>query len=294
VRVEFRPATAEDTDLLVQLYEPVHGGGYSACFDKYGPIGPQDFWWVQSEKEVHLLVVNGQPAGFLVLGREGRRMLVEELVAHPVGVRGRAEPLDPTDAVFLRRVWQLLVERHQAARQESVLLRTHEGNPVALTLARQEGFALVNALRTVVRRDRQHPPDAPEGYVLRRAEPADAPDIARLHHDAYGERLSEAEVAGRINRPHTRTFVCERRGVRVGYAHAVSRGGIGELWVAVREGHRRRGVGTALAAAAVAFLHTRHHPARLNHWGLDAAALALARRLGFVTERVHLYFERAI
>ncbi|MCS7234592.1 MAG: GNAT family N-acetyltransferase [Armatimonadota bacterium] len=292
--MEFRPATAEDTDLLVRLYEPVHGGGYSACFDKYGPIGPQDFWWVQSEKEVHLLVVNGQPAGFLVAGRDGRRMLVEELVARPVQVRGRPEPMSPTDEVLLRRVWRLLVDRHQAARQESVMLRTHEGNLLALALARHHGFSLVNALRTVVRRDRPRPPDAPEGYVLRRAEAGDAPDIARLHHEAYGERLREAEVAQRIGRPHTRTFVCERMGVPVGYAHVVLRGGIGDLWVAVREGHRRRGVGTALAAAAVAFLHTREHPARLNHWGLDPAAVALARRLGFVTERVHLYFERAI
>jgi len=294
VRVEFRPATAEDTDRLVQLYEPVHGGGYSACFDKYGSIGPQDFWWVQSEKEVHLMLVNGRPAGFVVLGSEGRRVLVEELVGHPAGVTVSTGPLDPTDGALLRRVWQFLLDRHRAARQESVLLRTHEANPLALALVRQQGFTLVNTLRTVVRRERSKPVEPPAGYTVRRAEARDAAEIARVHHEAYGERISEAEVAQRIGRPHTRTFVCERSGVRVGYAHAASRGGIGDLWVAVRENHRRRGVGTALASAAVAFLHTKEQPARLNHWGLDVPASALLRRLGFVTERVHLYFERAI
>ena len=285
--MEFRPATAEDTHRLVELYEPVHAGGYSACFDKYGPIGPQDFWWVQSEKDVHLMLVNGQPAGFVVLGREGRRLLVEEVV-------GAAGLADAARAAVLRRIWQFLADCHRAARQESVLLRTHEANPLALALARREGFTVVNLLRTVVRRERVRTADPPPGYVVRRAEPRDAGEIARVHQEAYGERISEAELSQRMAKPHTRTFVCERQGVRVGYAHAASRGGIADLWVAVRENHRRRGVGTALASAAMAFLHTREQPARLNHWGLDAAAGALVRRLGFVTERVHLYFERPL
>ncbi len=286
MRVEFRPATAEDTDRLVALYEPVHGGGYSACFDKYGSIGPQDFWWVQSEKEVHLILVNRRVCGFVVLGTEGRRALVEELVA-------TGAP-DPTDEVLVRRLWQFLVELHRAARQESVIVRTHEANPAALALVRQQGLGLVNTLRTVVRATRLRPADPPEGYAVRRAEAHDAAEIARLHEEAYGERLAQRDVAARIGKPHTRTFVCERGGVAVGYAHAVSRSGIGDLWVAVRESHRRRGVGSALASAAAAFLHTKEHPARFNHWGLDVAAGALARRLGFTTERVHLYFERAI
>ncbi len=290
--MEFRPATAEDTDRLVRLYEPVHGGGYSACFDKYGPIGPQDFWWVQSEKEVHLMHVNGRAAGFVVFGRQGRRVLVEEVVADPAG--GRPGPLDLTDEGLVRRVWQFLLEHHRAAHQDSVLLRTHEANPLALALVRQEGFGLVNALRTVVRHHRGKPVDPPAGYTVRKAEPQDAPELARIHQEAFGERVSDREMAQRVGKPHTRTFVCERGGVRVGYAHAASRGGIADLWVAVREHHRRRGVGTAVASAALAFLHGKDQPARVNHWGLDVPAGALLRRLGFVTERVHLYFERAI
>lgn len=286
MRVELRPATAEDTDRLVQLYEPVHGAGYSACFDKYGPVGPQDFWWVQSEKEVYLVLVNRRAVGFVVLGTEGRRALVEEVV-------GSGAP-DPTDEQLLRRIWQFLVEHHRAARQEAVMVRTHEANPTALALVRQQGLGLVNTLRTVVRPARGRPVEPPGGYAVRRAEVQDAPEIARIHQEAYGDRLGEGDVAQRVGRPHTRTFVCERHGVRVGYAHAVSRGGIGDLWVAVRENHRRKGVGTALASAAVAFLHTKEHPARVNHWGLDVAAAGLLRRLGFVTERVHLYFERAL
>lgn len=290
MRVEFRPATAEDTDYLVRLYEPVHAGGYSACFDKYGPIGPQDFWWVQSEKDVHLVLVNGRPAGFVVLGREGRRLLVEEVVVQAAG----AASWEAGRAPLLRHLWRFLVDRHRTAHHESVLLRTHEANALGLALARREGFTLVNTLRTVVRRERARLAEPPPGYVVRRGETADAGEIARIHQEAYGEKISEAEVEQRLGRPHTRTFICERQGVRVGYAHAVSRGGIGDLWVAVRENHRGCGVGTALASAAVAFLHTREHPARLNHWGLDLAAGALAWRLGFVTERVHLYFERPI
>ncbi len=45
-----------------------------------------------------------------------------------------------------------------------------------------------------------------------------------------------------------------------------------DLWVAFRETHRRRGVGSALGSTAAAFLYTKEHPARFNHWGLDVAA----------------------
>ncbi|MDR5684243.1 MAG: GNAT family N-acetyltransferase [Armatimonadota bacterium] len=292
--VAIRPATADDVDVLVALYERIYGDGYSACFDRYGPVGPKDFWWVQSEKDVHVLEINRRPVGMIVFGRDRRRMLVEEVLGDTAGTTVRTGPLDPTDEVLLRRIWQFVVDAFRSARQDSVLLRTHEANPLGLALVRRHELTFVNALRTVARTvTGKLAYEVPDGYALRRAVAGDDREIARIHHECYGERVRPEEIARWMKRPHTRTVVCERAGFTVGYAHGAQRDGIADLWVAVREAHRRKGIGSALACPVVNFLQGRG-AARVNHWGLDVPAFALLRRLGFVTERVHLYFERPI
>jgi GNAT superfamily N-acetyltransferase len=280
--------------VLVDLYERAYGGGYSACFDRYGPIRPKDFWWVQSEKDVHLIEINRRPAGMIVFGRDRRRMLVEEVIGDTAGVTVRTSQLDPTDDSLLRPIWQFVVDAFRAGRQDTVLLRTFEANPIGLALVRQQGFVFVNSLRTAARTAATglaH--DAPDGYSVRRATADDGREIAQIHHECYKERIKPEEIARWMKRPHTRTVVCERGGFTVGYAHGAQRDGIGDLWVAVRDAHQRKGVGAALASAIVNFLQGRG-AARVNHWGLDVPAASLLRKLGFVTERVHLYFEKSI
>jgi ribosomal protein S18 acetylase RimI-like enzyme len=281
-------------EVLVALYERAYGGGYSACFDRYGSIGPKDFWWVQSEKDVHVLEINRRRAGMIIFGRDRRRMLVEEVIGDTTGVTIRTGELDPTDETVLRRIWQFVVDAFRSERQETVLLRTPEANPIALALVRRQEMVFVNALRTATRTAAAKlAHDVPEGYSVRRAAAGDDREIARIHHECYGERIRPEEIARWMKRPHTRTVVCERAAFTVGYAHGAERDGIGDLWVAVREAHRRKGIGAALASPIVNFLQSRGG-ARVNHWSLDVPAASLFRKLGFATERVHLYFEKPI
>jgi ribosomal protein S18 acetylase RimI-like enzyme len=221
-------------------------------------------------------------------------MLVEEVIGDTTGVTVRTGALDPTDDALLRRIWQFVADSFRSARQETVLLRTFEANPIGLALVRRQEMAFVNALRTATRSAAAKlAHDVPEGYSVRRAAAGDDREIARVHHECYGERIRPEDVTRWVKRPHTRTVVCERARFTVGYAHGAQGDGIGDLWVAVREAHRRKGIGAALASPIVNFLQSRG-AARVNHWGLDVPAASLLRKLGFATERVHLYFEKPI
>src|SRR5207249_3901259 len=82
MRLTIRAAGPSDVPSLVEIYDRAYHGGYSACFDRYGPSTPQDFWWVQSEKPVFLIDLNQRPGGLIILGKVGRQLLVEEFLIH--------------------------------------------------------------------------------------------------------------------------------------------------------------------------------------------------------------------
>src|SRR2546427_7321749 len=76
MRLTIRAAGPSDVPSLVEIYDRAYHGGYSACFDRYGPSTPQDFWWGQSEKPVFLIDLNQRPGGLIILGKGGRQVLV--------------------------------------------------------------------------------------------------------------------------------------------------------------------------------------------------------------------------
>src|SRR2546430_16629072 len=82
MRLTIRPAGPSDVPSLVEIYDRAYHGGYSACFDRYGPSTPQDFWWIQSEKPVYLIDLNQQRCGLIILGGAGRQWLVEGGLFH--------------------------------------------------------------------------------------------------------------------------------------------------------------------------------------------------------------------
>ena len=90
---------------------------------------------------------------------------------------------------------------------------------------------------------------------VRPAGAADAADVARLEHealgtDAWSAGLVHEGVAG--NLPTVTYLVAELHGEIVGHAVTSSAGDIAELQrIAVAAAHRRRGIATLLARAAV-------------------------------------------
>lgn len=285
-----RPARPEDASILAELYGRAYGGGYSASFDRYGAIKPRDFWWIQSEKEVQLLEVNRRPAVLLLLARQGKALVVEEAVGDGLS----AEPSREGQAV-VARLGAHLLHSARTMRAERLLLRTPEHNPLGLALAGRLEMPFAHLLVVTVLHPKRQTARPPQGYALRRAVSADAAEIARISRESTSTPRPAEEVAQAFGRPQVRAWVAERSGYITGFllaeAHA---GGFGEMVSGVREAHRRRGLGRALAAGAMNYFAAKGLPAIGLHWGADGVAGAFYRALGFATERVYLFFERAL
>lgn len=74
-------------------------------------------------------------------------------------------------------------------------------------------------------------------------------------------------------------------GLLVGHLSVTLTGGVGEVGMMVRAGHRQRGVGSALLTAAIDWCRERGaHKVTLSVWPHNAAAIALYEAHGFVVE----------
>ncbi len=284
MRVAIRPAAPDDVPVLVELYDHAYRGGYSACLDRYGPARPQDFWWLQAEKAVHLIDIDRRPAGVIVVGQVARQALAEEVLVRPPHDLGGGEA-----RTLLQSIFDFLVEMFQRARQDRLTVRCAEANAWALALVHRFGFTLSSAL-VVARGMDRGPADPPPGYTVRRAAADDARAIARLRDDVFPALTLPADPG----RGEVWAVLAERQSVPVGMGLLRADGPVGRWTVGVREAHRRRGVGTALAREVAVVARDRRLVPLTTYWALDAAASGFVRHLGACTERVYLYFERPL
>jgi len=215
VTLAFRPAEPADVPVLIELYDRHYRGGYSACFDRYGRATPQDFWWVQSEKSVTLIEVNRAPAGFLITGRSGKRVLAEEVILDRPSGRSDLEAL-------LRQLHDHLTRRFQSDRQDCLTMRGDESNAVVLALARRFGFVFSNAL--VVATGGTSTAAPPEGYGIRRARPDEARHISRLYEETLDAPARPTNLEALWKGGDARVFIAEREryavDLRAGWAEA--------------------------------------------------------------------------
>ena len=295
-KLVFRPAEPADVAALVSLYDRHYRGGYSACFDRYGPATPQNFWWVQSEKSVTVVELNRHPVGLVILGRSGKRLLAEEVLLDAVPEGG-----DPP----LRQLHDWLTARFQQERQDVLTMRCAEINAAVLAIARSFGFTFGNALLVATSGapggsgaagtgGAAGAGSAPEGYHIRRAVQTDGKHIARLHEETTGHALRSSDLNALWRQPDVRVMLAEREKFPVGLLIAQVRDGAGRWTIGVREGHRGRGIGRTLAHAAHQFFQAKRVPSVTTYWGTDVAAARFIRALGARTERTYLYFERAL
>ena len=298
-----RPAESGDAELLLRVFEDVYHGGYSACFGRYGALGPKDVWWIQSEKEVVVLELNRDPAGLLVLGRDKNRLMAEEILAEPAVLRqiGAGHAL----RALAERIDAELTRRFKEARQEHLRFRTMERNPLGMLLMTAGRYTVADTLVVssldlpAAAAGAEPAPDVgavPEGYVVRRAFAGqDEEAVAQLDEECLGGRALRHDLAHHLGGRDARTFLATRDGYPVGFVLAAAREGVGEWRLGVRETHRRRGVGTVLARTALAALGARGtHMVVGTHWAGDAVAEAFGSALGFATERVYIYGERPL
>lgn len=293
MQVTITPAELSHVPTLVDLYDRAYRGGYSACFDRYGPAAPQDFWWVQSEKQVFLLEINRKSQGVIVFGRTGRQMLVEEvLIAAPVGGRGGDAEVKTRDSV-LNAVYDFLVKRFHGEHQDLLTLRCAETNAEVLNLVRRYDFTFANAL-VVVTGAAQKEARLPTGYTVRRAGQTDAQPVARLQEETLNVAVLPDVLHRLWKQADTRVFLAEREKFPVGFLIAQVKDGVGRWTVGVREAHRGRGLGTALVQEALQFFSANHFTPIATYWALDPQSAGFVRSLNARTERTYLYFEKRI
>ncbi len=286
--VSFRQAAPQDVDFLVGVYEQAYRGGYSACFDRYGAIGPQDFWWVQSEKSVSLIEIDRAPAGLIVVGKDRTQVVVEELI-----LSGTADRRSRARDELAKRLYDHVLQLFKSARQDRILLRATETNPAALALAEEFQFAFLNALVVAVGAARLETA-TPAGYTIRRAGPEDARQVARLTDELGIAPAGLRRAKPKKDEAQAFVWLAERDRYAAGLAEARLRDGVGWWAVAIREAHRRKGVGAALAFAALEFCRARKVRPITTYWALDPGAARLAQRLGATTERTYLYLQKSI
>ncbi len=285
-----RPATVEDGATFVRVLDASYGGGYSATFDRDGPLQPTDLWWARSEKDVCVIEINRLPAGLLVVGRGAGQWLVEEILlegfsAHPAR----------TQEAMVGRVGAHLTALFQRAGQSAMLLRVAETNAFGLLVARHLRATFANALLVCRYRGPKRPSaDPPAGYEIRRWIAADAREVTRLVREVAHERGRVDDVERVLRSKDGKGFVACRDGLTVGVSTVEARAGRQEWFVGVRETHRRRGVGRALAHAAIAAVGTRGAAPYATVWALDSVAGPFLRALGFAVERTYLYVEKPL
>jgi GNAT superfamily N-acetyltransferase len=285
-----RPATPDDGAALVRFLDAAYGSGYSPTFDRDGPLQPNDLWWAQSEKDVSVVEVNRRAAGMLVIGRRGGQWLVEELL-----LPGFGEHPARAQEALLQRMTAHLTALFQRGRQTALLLRAAESNAFGLALAHRLQAAFENALLVCrfhgSKRPSAHPPD---GYQVRRCAPADARAIGRLAREVLVERARADEVERVLGTKEGRGYAALKDDVLVGFSLIETRAGRGDWTLGVRDSHRRKGVGRALAAPTLAALSGRDRPPYATVWALDPAAGAFLRAVGFQIERTYLYLGRLL
>lgn len=144
---------------------------------------------------------------------------------------------------------------------------------------------------------------------VRPAVPADVADLVALRTAVAGEGrwigrelpIDADEEAATLRRgitgPDNTMVVAEADGRVIGYALVYDAGhGHGEVAMALLDGHRGLGLGTALLAAALdgARATGAFHKVLLQVWPHNEAGLALYRRAGFIVEGYrHRHWRRA-
>ncbi|MGQ0570614.1 MAG: hypothetical protein ACT4P5_13990 [Armatimonadota bacterium] len=285
-----RSATAEDGATLVRLLDAAYSGGYSATFDRDGPLQPNDLWWVQSEKDVSVVEVDRRPNGLVVVGRLRGQWLVEEAL-----LQGFGEFTGRTQEACVQRMGAHLTALFRRGRQSVLLLRTAETNAFGLALARSLHATLANALLVYRYHGARKPAaHAPEGYQVRRSAPADASAMGRLLREIVIERSRVEEIERALGSKGGRGYLAMKDRLLVGFAAVEVRAGRRDWLVGVRESHRRRGVGRALAASALGALYVRDVIPFATTWALDPVVGSFLRALGFAVERTYLYMEHRL
>jgi ribosomal protein S18 acetylase RimI-like enzyme len=276
-----------DFELIARLHREWNRGLY-VCFNEYAGLGPSDLrrekakGWVTSSR-------TGRQ-GFALSIRRGPDTIFEELWAEMAGSPEPDLPLGLDDDMLIRETYGLLSKAGNAG----VVLRFPPNNSLGALLAARCHFPLEAILLLSTRTPAPiHLPSPRANNTLRYFEEGDEADSSEIHRECFGKFVSPEGYRKWARKSSCESFSAVSSGRVVGLCIAeIRRGGrIGDFNLAIREGYRREGIGSALVAAALqSFSRRGVGKVVADHWATNARAVRFYERLGFTIERVYHYF----
>lgn len=276
-----------DSRLILRLHRSRHPGLYELA-GQYSYVRPGDL--PPNRYSFWLHRTRGRVSGFAIATCTREASVFLELWCDCRGfVGGREVRWTQSDLQRLHDAYQLL--RTSRRHHQKVLLRTTADNPFALLLARRYSFCPENSLLLATRRPgplRVEPPA--ERYRIHPYRPGDEAAYRSIHNASFREELSVEVFRRWVNSPCCESFSATFRDHIVGFMIAEVRRGrkIGDFNLAVDEGHRGCGLGTALLSAGlVSFRRRGVQRVVADHWAANAPAVSFYQKHGFIVEKAY-------
>jgi ribosomal protein S18 acetylase RimI-like enzyme len=281
----WKPTT--DFGLITKLHREWNRGIY-CCLDEYSGLRSSDLRLRKARGWITTRRTGRQ--GFAIAIQHGSDTCFEELWAGTTGSPERGLPVVADDDLLLRETYELLTQ----ASKGGVVLRFPSNNSLGVLLATRYHLRLETTLLLSTRTPAPiRPPRLPANNALRRFREGDETAYSEIHRECFGSLVSPEDYRRWARKPSCESFSAVSSGRVVGLLIAeIRRGGlIGDFNIAIREGHRQGGLGSALVAAGMRFFDRRAvEKVVADHWATNGRAVPFYERLGFDVERAYHFF----
>lgn len=286
--------STRDVRLIAELHR-AHNPGLFDLGGQYSHLRPRDLSPSRYRCWIHRS--GGRTAGFAVSRVTAKVVFFEELWCQGRGMADmNVVGWDPGDTARLAGA-HALVRGVGRSEGKGALLRVTDENTFGLLLAKRYELPLENSLLLATRNPGTlSPVGLAPGYAVRPFQPGDEGAFAAIHNRCFNQDESVSAFRQWVAKGACEPFSVTARGRVVGFIIAEVRrgGGIGDFNLAIDEGHRHRGLGTALLGAALDSFGDRGvEKVVADHWALNGPAVAFYRRHGFSLERAYHYFRLA-
>lgn len=280
-----------DRALILRLHRRWNPGLFELA-GQYSHLHPQDLPAERFDSWTHRSASRSD--GFVLAHIGAEQVVVQELWAKSTGLSDwNVHDWNPRDLWRLDETWQL-VRRIQETAGRPAFVRVPNDNPfgrlfaIRFQLPLKTSFLLATRWPGSVRHVR-----LAAGYVIRPYKAGDEADYASIHNRCFNASLDADEMRRWASGPRQESFTATFHGNPVGFFIAEVRRGrrLGDFNLAISEGHRRLGIGTALLAAGLRSFERRGVTTVIaDHWGTNAPAVEFYRRHGFSIARTYDYF----
>ncbi len=280
-----------DRALILRLHRRCNPGLFELA-GQYSHLRPKDLPTERFRSWTHRS--GGHFDGFALAHIDEKRVVVQELCAKSTGISDWNIPnWDPRDLRRLDETWDLVCRIQETAARPT-FVRVPNDNPFGRLFAIRFQLPLETSLLLATRRPGSvRIVRLAAGYVIRPYGAGDEVAYASIHNRCFNGSLGADELRRWATGPRQESFTATFHGNPVGFFIAEVRRGrrFADFNLAISEGHRGRGIGTALLAAGLRSFERRGVTTVIaDHWATNAPAVEFYRRHGFSIARTYDFF----